>query len=248
MSAAHDTQFGVVERRGIELVPESERHGRPRDLFFVWVASNANVFSIVNGALLISLGLNFLQSVIVIVLGNIAGFFLLGLTSIQGPRTGTATFTINRAAYGRNGGRLLAFFNWLTLSWAFVFCFLLVTVMLAGKAQLTGGQAGTFATMTIGFALIMSAGGVSWANTGSDYSRYLLRTARPGAIIWAASLGGMLPATLLQIVGAAVATKLPGASDPISGLPSALPAWFLVPYMLLIFFNLLSSNVLNLYW
>ena len=33
----------------------------------------------------------------------------------KGPRTGTATFTINRAAFGRNGGRLLAFFNWLTL-------------------------------------------------------------------------------------------------------------------------------------
>jgi nucleobase:cation symporter-1, NCS1 family len=309
MSAAHDTQFGVVERRGIELVPESERHGKPRDLFFVWVAANANVFSIVNGALLISLGLNFLQSVAVIVLGNIFGFFLLGLTSIQGPRTGTATFTINRAAYGHNGGRLLAFFNWLTLvgwdssgvalmvialltlthvlgwsisnttwfkvavilfvavvqlsipalghatimvvqkilSWVFVFCFLLVALMLAGKAQLIGGQTGTFATMTLGFALIVSAGGISWASTGSDYSRYLPKAAPPGAIIWAASLGGMLPAILLQIVGAAVATKLPGASDPISGLPSTLPAWFLAPYMLLIFFNLLSSNVVNLY-
>src|SRR6516225_9551963 len=115
MSTAHDTQFGVVERRGIEVVTESERHGRPRDLLFVWVASNANIFSIVNGALLISLGLSFLQSVAIIVLGNIFGFFLLGLTSIQGPRTGTATFTINRAAFGHNGGRLLAFFNWLTL-------------------------------------------------------------------------------------------------------------------------------------
>jgi purine-cytosine permease-like protein len=115
MSVAHDTQFGVVERRGIEPVPESERHGRPRDLFFIWGAANANVFSIVNGALLIALGLSFLQSVAVIVLGNIAGFFLLGLTSIQEPRTGTATFTINRAAFGRNGGRLLAFFNWLTV-------------------------------------------------------------------------------------------------------------------------------------
>jgi purine-cytosine permease-like protein len=309
MSTAHDSQFGVVEQRGIELVPESERHGKPRDLFFVWVAANANVFSIVNGALLIALGLNFLQSVAVIVLGNVFGFFLLGLTSIQGPRTGTATFTINRAAFGRNGGRLLAFFNWLTLvgwdsagvalmvialltlahvlgwsiadaawfkvavilfvaavqlsvpalghatimvvqkilSWAFIFFFLLVTLMLAGKAQLTGGQTGTFATMTLGFALIVSAGGISWANTGSDYSRYLPRAASPGAIIWAASLGGMLPAILLQIVGAAVATRLPSASDPISGLPSALPAWFLAPYMLLIFFNLLSSNVLNLY-
>src|SRR5258707_7807178 len=106
---------GVVEQRGIELVPENERHGKPRDLFFMWLGTNTNVFYIINGALLISLGLNFLQSLLIILLGNIAGFFLLGLTSIQGPRTGTATFAINRAAFGPNGGRLLAFFNWLTL-------------------------------------------------------------------------------------------------------------------------------------
>jgi len=96
-------------------VPENERHGKPRDLFFMWLGTNTNVFYIINGALLISLGLNFLQSLLIILLGNIAGFFLLGLTSIQGPRTGTATFAINRAAFGPNGGRLLAFFNWLTL-------------------------------------------------------------------------------------------------------------------------------------
>src|SRR5258707_12424709 len=106
---------GVVEQRGIELVPENERHGKPRDLFFMWLGTNTNVFYIINGALLISLGLNFLQSLLIILLGNIAGFFLLGLTSIQGPRTGTSTFAINRAGFGPNGGRLLAFFNWLTL-------------------------------------------------------------------------------------------------------------------------------------
>src|SRR3982074_2198365 len=92
MSTAHDTKVGVVEQRGIELVPENERHGKPRDLFFMWLGTNTNVFYIINGALLISLGLNFLQSLLIILLGNIAGFFLLGLTSIQGPRTGTATF------------------------------------------------------------------------------------------------------------------------------------------------------------
>lgn len=309
MSTPHDTQVGVIEQRGIELVPESERHGRPRDLFFMWLGTNTNVFYIINGALLISLGLNFLQSLLIILLGNIVGFFLLGLTSLQGPRAGTATFAINRAAFGPNGGRLLAFFNWLTLvgfegsglalaviailtlthavgwsitdaawfkmlvillvaglqvyiptlghatimvvqkilAWVFVLFFLVVTVLIVGKAQFTGGQAGTFATMTLGFALMVSAGGISWANTGSDYSRYLPRTARPGAIIWAASLGGMIPAILLEIVGAAVAAQLPSASDPISGLPSALPAWFLVPYLLLLFFNLLAVNALDLY-
>ena len=309
MSTSHDTQVGAVEQRGIELVPESERHGRPRDLFFMWFGTNTNVFYIINGALLISLGLNFLQSLLIILVGNIAGFVLLGFTSLQGPRTGTSTFTINRASFGPNGGRVLAFFNWLTLvgfegsglalaviailtlvhalggslsdatwfkiviivvvaalqvyiptlghatimqvqkilAYVFVLFFLVVTILILSKAQVSGGQSGTFATITLGFALMVSAGGISWANTGSDYSRYLPKTAKPAAIFWASALGGMIPAILLEIVGAAVAAQLPTASDPISGLPSALPAWFLAPYLILLFFNLLAVNAIDLY-
>lgn len=308
MDTEHNERAGAVEQRGIELVPDSERHGRPRDLFFMWLGTNANVFYIINGALLIALGLNFVQSLFIILIGNIIGFFLLGLTSLQGPRTGTATFAINRAAFGPNGGRLLAFFNWLTLvgfegsgvalaviailtlfhslglsvsdavwfkvviilvvaglqvyiptlghatimvvqkilAWVFIIFFLLVTIFIMGKAQL-GGTAGTFSLMTVGFALMVSAGGISWANTGSDYSRYLPKESSASAIIWAASLGGMLPAIVLEIVGAAVASRLPAASDPISGLPSALPTWFLAPYLLLLFVNLLAVNAIDLY-
>lgn len=309
MSTSHDTQVGAVEQRGIDLVPESERHGRPRDLFFMWFGTNANVFYIINGALLISLGLNFLQSLLIILVGNIAGFMLLGFTSLQGPRTGTSTFTINRASFGPNGGRILAFFNWLTLvgfegsglalaviailtlvhalggtiadttwfkiviilvvaalqvyiptlghatimlvqkilAYVFVLFFLAVAILILSKAQVSGGQAGTFATMTLGFALMVSAGGISWANTGSDYSRYLPKTAKPAAIFWASALGGMIPAILLEVLGAAVAAQLPTASDPISGLPSALPAWFLAPYLILLFFNLIAVNAIDLY-
>jgi purine-cytosine permease-like protein len=308
MSIPHDDQVGVIEQRGIDLVPTGERHGRPRDLFFMWLGTNTNVFYIINGAIVISLGLNFLQSLFVILVGNLA-FFLLGLTSLQGPRTGTATFAINRAAFGPNGGRVLAFFNWLTLvgfegsglalavialltllhtfgwsigdavwfkvvvillvaalqalvptlghatimvvqkilAYVFVVFFVLVAVLIAGKAQLTGGQTGTFANITVGIALMVSAGGLSWANTGSDYSRYLPENSRPVAIFWYASLGGIIPAVLLEILGAAVAAQLPTASDPISGLPSALPAWFLAPYLLVLFFNLLAVNGIDLY-
>lgn len=306
--STQDDRTGVIERRGIELVPDSERHGKPLDLFFMWLGTNANVFYIINGALLIALGLNFVQSLFIIVLGNIVGFFLLGLTSLQGPRAGTATFAINRAAFGPNGGRLLAFFNWLTLvgfegsgvalavialltlfhalglsvsgavwfkiiillivaglqvyiptlghatimavqkilAWVFVIFFLLVTVFIVGKVQL-GGTAGSFSLITVGFALMVSAGGISWANTGSDYSRYLPKNTSPSAIFWMSSLGGMLPAIVLEIVGAAVASRLPTASDPISGLPSALPTWFLAPYLLLLFVNLLAVNAIDLY-
>lgn len=308
MSTQYNDRTGVVEQRGIELVPDSERHGKPLDLFFMWLGTNANVFYIINGALLIALGLNFVQSLFIILLGNIVGFFLLGLTSLQGPRAGTATFAINRAAFGPNGGRLLAFFNWLTLvgfegsgvalavialltlfhslglsvsntvwfkiviilivaglqvyiptlghatimvvqkllAWVFIIFFLLVTIFIMGKAQLAG-TAGSFSLMTVGFALMVSAGGISWANTGSDYSRYLPKETSPRAIFWMSSLGGMLPAIVLEIVGAAVASRLPTASDPISGLPSALPTWFLAPYLLLLFVNLLAVNAIDLY-
>ena len=71
---------GHVEQHGIDEIPLSQRHGRPRDLFWMWLGTNANVFYVINGALLIAFGLNFLQSLPVILLGNIVGFFLLGLT------------------------------------------------------------------------------------------------------------------------------------------------------------------------
>jgi len=69
----------------------------------------------------------------------------------------------------------------------------------------------------------------------------------PWAIFWYASLGGLIPAVLLEILGAAVAAQLPTATDPISGLPSALPTWFLAPYLLVLFFNLLAVNGIDLY-
>jgi NCS1 family nucleobase:cation symporter-1 len=308
IETTNDT-VGHVEQHGIDEIPLSQRHGRPRDLFWMWLGTNANVFYVINGALLIAFGLNFLQSIPVILIGNIVGFFLLGLTSIQGPKTGTATFAISRAAFGRNGGKLPAFFNWLTvvgfegsglalavialltlahsvgltfsndtwfkiaiilgvaivqlfvpilghatimvvqriLSYVFVAFFVVVAILIAGKAQLFGGAPGPFATLTIGFALMVAGGGISWANTGSDYSRYLPENSSSRAIIFAASLGGMIPAILLEILGSAVASQVSNASDPISGLPAALPSWFLIPYLVVLFFNLLSVNGIDLY-
>ncbi|BCL79273.1 allantoin permease [Ktedonobacteria bacterium brp13] len=308
METQQKASAGIVEQRGIDAVPENERHGRPRDLFFLWLGTNANVFYIINGALLIALGLSFAQSLVIILLGNVA-FFLLGFTSTQGPRTGTATFAINRASFGPNGGRLLSFFNWCTLigfegsglalavisvltlakslgasfsdaawfkiviilivaaiqiyiptightmimafqkvlAWVFLAFFVIVAIMVSGKVQFSGSHTGSFATLTVGFALMVSGGGMSWANTGSDYSRYLPKTVRPAAVIWTSTLGGMIPAILLEVLGAAVATRLPGASDPISGLPSALAGWFLVPYLLLLCVNLLAVNAIDLY-
>src|SRR5579875_3977171 len=112
-TARSDVQAFAIEQRGISLVEDHNRHGRARDLFWMWFGTNINVFQIVTGALVASLGLSAAQAIVIMVLGNLA-YLCVGVASLQGPKTGTSTFTISRAAYGPNGGRVLAFFNWAT--------------------------------------------------------------------------------------------------------------------------------------
>ena len=58
-----------VEQRGIEPVPDSQRNGSPGELFWVWFAANISILGIPLGAL--SLGLNFVQAIIVAVIGSL---------------------------------------------------------------------------------------------------------------------------------------------------------------------------------
>lgn len=102
-----------IERRGIDYIPAKERWAKPHNLFTMWAGALFNVEYLVYGAVLYGFGFSFAQCVSIILLANLS-FILLGLTSLQGPEAGTTTFTINRAAFGQQGSKLLAFFNWLT--------------------------------------------------------------------------------------------------------------------------------------
>jgi NCS1 family nucleobase:cation symporter-1 len=104
-----------IEQHGIDFIPEAERWAKPRDLFGMWAGASFNVEYFVYGVILITfLGVDFFQAVLVTIVGNLS-FLLLGVASLQGPQTGTTVFTINRAAFGPNGSRLIAVFNWLTM-------------------------------------------------------------------------------------------------------------------------------------
>jgi NCS1 family nucleobase:cation symporter-1 len=102
-----------VEQRGIEHIPESNRPMRPSDLFWLWAGAIWNVEYLVYGALIMSFGLSFLQAVVAILVGNVFYLFL-GLASVQGPEVGTTAFGVSRAPFGRNGNRVVSFFNWVT--------------------------------------------------------------------------------------------------------------------------------------
>ncbi|GAA2883440.1 purine-cytosine permease family protein [Microbacterium esteraromaticum] len=101
------------ETRGIELIGDAERHGRPRDLFFVWAAPNVSVLNFTVGATLIVLGLELWQALLVIIAGALPWIFT-GVIAISGPAAGTSGSVIMRAMYGVIGNRIVvAFMGWL---------------------------------------------------------------------------------------------------------------------------------------
>ena len=102
-----------IEQHGVDFIPLAERWAKPRDVGGMWAGASVQVEYFIYGAILMTFGFTFAQALLVIILGNLS-YFLLGLCSLQGPQTGTTVFTINRAGYGPNGSRLIAFFNWIT--------------------------------------------------------------------------------------------------------------------------------------
>jgi NCS1 family nucleobase:cation symporter-1 len=96
-------EFLKVELRGLEPVPEEQRRGHPRELFFIWAAALADFFSFLAGALLVNLGLGVWDAILVLVLGAVAGGVLIGPLSVTGVRTGVPQIVFSRLAFGRRG-------------------------------------------------------------------------------------------------------------------------------------------------
>ncbi|HEY5989671.1 MAG TPA: cytosine permease [Streptosporangiaceae bacterium] len=98
----------TLERYTIAAIPESDRHGRPRDLFTIWFSSNIMPLTFVTGALApVAFGLPFWASILAIVLGNLLGALFMALHSAQGPRLGVPQMIQSRGQYGMVGAVLV---------------------------------------------------------------------------------------------------------------------------------------------
>lgn len=103
-----------VEQRGIDIVPQSERHGKPIELFWIWAASLMGIVDLVIGAVVISLGLSLWAAVAAVIIGNLS-YVLVGLVATNGPAAGTSTIVISRSAFGIRGNAVPTFFSWFTI-------------------------------------------------------------------------------------------------------------------------------------
>ncbi|MDR2997547.1 MAG: cytosine permease [Microbacterium sp.] len=114
MTAESTSTSTLIERTGIEIIPESERTAKPRDLFWPWFAANVSVFGMSYGSFVLGFGVSLWQATIVSVIGIVVSFFLCGLIAIAGKRGSAPTMVLSRAAFGVQGQKLPGIVSWLT--------------------------------------------------------------------------------------------------------------------------------------
>jgi NCS1 family nucleobase:cation symporter-1 len=125
-------EFLKVERRGMEPIPDAERHGSSSELALVWTGAMANYVSLLTGALVIGAPtisvvtkgqLGLLDSAIAIVIGAALAALLHGLVSVTGARTGTPQMIFARGVFGHRGAYISAAFTWImAVGWFAVDC------------------------------------------------------------------------------------------------------------------------------
>jgi NCS1 nucleoside transporter family len=93
---------------GVTPTTDAERHGEPRDMFFVWAGVNVAVTNIAVGSLGIVLGLSLMDVFLVYLLGGIIGSATLAISVVQGQRTGAPVMVNSRPAFGYKGAYMLA--------------------------------------------------------------------------------------------------------------------------------------------
>jgi purine-cytosine permease-like protein len=126
-----------IETHGIDIIPESDRHGKPSELFWLWLATNVIITYVIEGIIVASLGLSFYLALAAIVIGNLF-YFVVGACGLPGPIAGTATLVIGRAAFGRRGSAFPTFLSWITIvGWEAV-NFVLGTFALVALVQQVG--------------------------------------------------------------------------------------------------------------
>ena len=128
-----------VENRSIDFIPEGERYGQARSLFFVWFGANANITTVAAGVLPISLGLNLFWSALSILLGSMIGALFMASHSAQGPKLGIPQMIQSRAQFGVYGAIVPLLFVMLIYLGFFVSNTLLAAQAVASASPIGNG-------------------------------------------------------------------------------------------------------------
>lgn len=140
-----------IEKRSIDYVPLSERHGQVWHLWPVWFSGSAHLATLAVGILGITLGGNLLWTAIAVIAGAALGTFFMAFHSTQGPQLGLPQMIQSRPQFGYTGALLV----WVVALIAFI-GFNAFNQVLAAQAvhQLYDPIPSTSPLVIIGFALV----------------------------------------------------------------------------------------------
>ncbi|MEV0847590.1 cytosine permease [Streptomyces sp. NPDC049954] len=97
----------TVEAGGAEPVPESGRHGHPRQLLWTWASPQVGWATAYIGVLAVAVfGLGFWEAVAALVLGALLGSLAHAALSTDGPRFGVPQMVLGRLSFGYRGNAL----------------------------------------------------------------------------------------------------------------------------------------------
>ncbi|WP_088288680.1 cytosine permease [Kineosporia sp. A_224] len=111
---------------------------------------------------------------------------------------------------------------------------------------------GSTQTFVGALVFVMTGFGLGWVNSGGDYSRYLPREASSRGVVAWTTVGASIAPLVLVLYGLLLAGSDPElakaiGSDPVGGLTTILPTWYLVPFALVAIGGLIGGAVLDIY-
>ncbi len=119
------------------------------------------------------------------------------------------------------------------------------------------GFGGGWELYTAGLAFVFALSGLGWTECGNDYTRYLPRDTRKGAIVGWVFLGTAVPEIILMILGALTYTFLSSSAqatawnsaNPFQALVGQhlIPSWVVVIFLLFAIVQLFGINSMDLY-
>lgn len=120
----------TIETNGVNPVPDSERYGRPIDLFPVWFSWNISIFGITLGIYALGFGLSVMQAILAGAIGYFLSCSFVGILAVGSVRTGLPTMVQSRMAFGYHGNKLPTLFGWTAnMGWKIILVTMATTTM-----------------------------------------------------------------------------------------------------------------------
>ena len=144
-----------LDEHGIAPIPVADRTSTPWQQFWIWAGANIAPINWVLGALGIVLGLSLVETIVVLVVGNVVGCAFFGLFCVMGHRTGVNQMVLSRAAFGRRGAYLPAVAQMLmTMGWLGVNTWVVLDLVLGIFKHMGYDHPGTGTKYAVGIGIM----------------------------------------------------------------------------------------------